>query len=151
MSKQKKLAALRSKVNKTYNSHVSGAGTPREWTRVSTGIFALDYAYGVNSTGVAGPAVGVVHGLVAWESNGKTTAALKMIAAWQGHCARCYRPAKNVRESQVLNDDGTPFLDDDGNPQFMLEGECDCYACGVWGGPKEPEYKGKVKEKKEQK
>lgn len=150
-SKSTKLAALRSKVNKSYQSHVSGAGTHREWVRISTGSLALDYAYGINSDGTGGPAVGVVHGLVAWESNGKTTVALKMIAAWQRHCARCYRPAKNVHEAQVLNDDGTPFLDADGQEQWMLSGECDCYTQGIWKGPAEPNYKGKVSEKKEQK
>ena len=151
MSKQSKLAALRSKVNKAYQSHVSGAGSHREWIRISTGSLALDYAYGLNSDGTGGPAVGVVHGLVAWESNGKTTVALKMIAAWQRHCARCHKPAKNVHEVQVLQPDGKPFLDEDGHEQWMLAGDCDCYTAGRWSGPQEPAYKGKVSERKEQK
>jgi RecA/RadA recombinase len=127
-----KLAALRNTINGKVGAHaVKRVGSYGQIKRISTGIFQVDQAVGVNLDGTAGLPVGSPTILIGNESSGKTTTALRVAGNGQKLCSRCYRPAKNVKEVQATEEDGSLMLQD-GEPIWILTGFCDCYATGHW-------------------
>ncbi|CAB4203580.1 RecA RecA/RadA recombinase [uncultured Caudovirales phage] len=140
------LASLRSKVNAAYGGKVAQAAHQQKFAhpRLSTGSLPLDHAVGVEPDGSAGVPTGLITMFVGGKSSGKTTTALRVLAAAQRCCARCWRPAKNVTMVPEMEEDKDgalqPALDDQGEVVYTLTGQCDCYAIHAWEPVHPKEY-----------
>jgi recombination protein RecA len=143
------LSNLRSKVNKAYKGKVSSGAKMRRspTTRISTGSLALDLAAGVEPGGSGGLPIGQITMFLGERSSGKTTVTLKVIANAQRMCSRCYRLAVDVKPVRLLDAEGNPVKNEDGDEIWYLTGKCDCYTKALWA-PRAPEaFKTKEEEK----
>lgn len=100
----------------------SAATTGNRSRQVSIGPLDLDYALG------GGMHDGLVHSFYGAKSGGKTTTSLKAVAAHQALCRNCLRPAKNVRSVEPTEKE----LLEDPDMRWEAEGECDCFALGLY-------------------
>jgi len=127
------LQKLRKTINDTTKTNTTQrVGAYGKTNRISTGILEVDIIAGVNADGTAGIPVGSPTILVGIESSGKTTMSLRIAGNGQKLCSHCYRPAKNLQEVEAVDENGEKILSDEGEPQWVLTGECDCYAKGIY-------------------
>jgi len=95
--------------------------------RIHTGSFMLDYAMG------GGVPEGRITMFKGDKGSGKTTHAIRIVAAAQGLCRRCFRPAKILDVVEIQSSPG----------EWRAVGECDCIGAGLVPMPSPEKGEGK--------
>lgn len=127
-----KLGAFTKAAKKRYGPGAVGRAdtTPTDDRRLPSGSLLLDYVLG------GGYRVGWITALYGKKSGGKTTTAIRALMNSQNFCRNCLRPAKNVQAVPPSAEE----LAEDPEARWSAEGECTCFAEGLFR-PDPPEFR----------
>lgn len=126
------LAAFAAVSQKKYGPRSTGRAdaTATGDRHVPLGPIHLDYGLG------GGLRIGWITSFYGEKSGGKTTTAYKAVAKFQSLCRNCLRPAKNI----VAVPPPMEVLEKDKHARWGAEGQCTCYAEGLYR-PEVPEFR----------